>query len=81
MNYQVDPSIGEVATHLSNVNLTEVGSAMEQLTLAVSLDHWLVGLAVLDDSRLLVGRVDAQADRNRIAVQHLFTVSIDKIDA
>ena len=81
MNYQVDPSIGEVATYLSNVNLTEIGSAMKQFTLAISLDHWLVGLAVVDDSRLLVGRVDAQADRNRIAVQHLFTVSIDKIDA
>lgn len=77
----MQPAIGEVAAHLPQMDLSEVGSTMEEFAFAVSLDHGLVGFAAHDNRGLFVGRVDAEADRNGIAVEDLLAVSIDQVDA
>jgi hypothetical protein len=81
MNHEVEPAVGEVAADLSYVNLTEVSSTVEELAFTVALNHGLIGLATVDDGRFLVSRVDAQANRNWVAVKDLLAVSIDKVDA
>lgn len=76
VDHQVEPAVGEITADLPQMDLAVVSAAMKQLAFAVSLDHGLVGLAVLDDRGLWVRRINAEADGDGVAVEDLLSIGI-----